>query len=317
MQVEGTFKRLISEQLELVFNASATSLRLAYIDVLALLQDLLGGYSTVGNATVFREPEHAERLVYDALRELRAFKFSRGRRTSKLGLNVNASSVRIVSVKINSRLQAGSLRRGAKTFSGQSKDRWEPGVIRRFGRFEVFEKKQQEKELIDWAHREHYKNRAGTYLVRAIVDDNAGTLTINGREFQVGQFTYAHFSGALAIRPDESANASEAYDELMRNIGHRSFNRKPERNLVLMEGLKKALVAFASENVENGLRLQEKCEQTKKVQPELSEQVDQFLNDLLIEYQLLRKARPRRAAPPQISRRRTPTTTARRRALAR
>lgn len=72
MQVQGWFARLKRTEVQALFEPSAQVLRENYISILTLLQDLLGRYSSLGNATVFHEGQEVIHLLYDALATIRA-----------------------------------------------------------------------------------------------------------------------------------------------------------------------------------------------------------------------------------------------------
>jgi hypothetical protein len=65
------FAQLKPEQVQALLEPSAQRLRESYIVILTLLHDLLGRYSSVGNATVFLEAQEVTHLLYEALVKIR------------------------------------------------------------------------------------------------------------------------------------------------------------------------------------------------------------------------------------------------------
>jgi hypothetical protein len=73
MQDVNWFERLKGNQIEALLDPSAESLRESYLNILTLLHDLLGRYSSGGNATVIRETRDVDHLLSKALLNIRAF----------------------------------------------------------------------------------------------------------------------------------------------------------------------------------------------------------------------------------------------------
>lgn len=93
MQVQGWFARLNRTEVQALSEPSTQVLRENYISILTLLQDLLGRYSSIGNATVFLDGQEVIHLLYDALAKLRAF-FSDGDPSSRLAIKrITASTL--------------------------------------------------------------------------------------------------------------------------------------------------------------------------------------------------------------------------------
>lgn len=65
------FAQLKPEQVQALLEPSAQRLRESYIVILTLLHDLLGRYSSVGNATVFLDAEEVTHLLFEALLKIR------------------------------------------------------------------------------------------------------------------------------------------------------------------------------------------------------------------------------------------------------
>lgn len=70
MPAHSRFRQLKPDQVQVLLNPAANDLRKNYLDILTLLQDLLGRYSSIGNATVFIDINEIDRLLYETYKKI-------------------------------------------------------------------------------------------------------------------------------------------------------------------------------------------------------------------------------------------------------
>ena len=273
MSEKRAFTRLVPEQIQTLFDELGRPLRLAYIEILTLLQDLLGRYSSRGNLTVFRNSTEAEALIYQALSKIEHFDVSAQKEmlVNDLGRTKLFKGTAIkVEVHFGSPfdgLIGGSLPFGLKV---------RPTPISR-----------DSKDEQDRLKAEFGKVRA-KIVATVLANTKEGILSIYEERYPIAQFTLARFKVALGIPKDAITNAEAAYDKLMRDVGVRTRARSSSEiaSIELFEGLKKTILNSASQNVVEGLNLRSERERSGDTSVRT---IDQFLDDLLGEYQLLRK----------------------------
>jgi hypothetical protein len=73
MQSPTWFIRLKPNDAQALLKPAAEVLRESYLDILTLLQDLLGRYSSAGNETVFLQVQDVTHLLYESLKRIKTF----------------------------------------------------------------------------------------------------------------------------------------------------------------------------------------------------------------------------------------------------
>jgi len=301
MPTQAGFKRLYPEQIESLFNEYGHALRLDYIDVLTLLQDLLGRYSSKGNATVFSHPAEAQSLLSEALSKVRNFNME----SEPEDLNVPKVTTKsnkvdtlekpytkVFHVRIENTLEKPDALGWRRLPSKQRVS------IREFG------------DLM-WAKdcEESSEGSKGDYQVQVVVNYRSKTLTIYQQLFEISKFTVEDFQRAVGLT-DKYNTSQEAYRELMSQIIRlgRQFpsSVRDTRREQLAKELHKAVLTSASNNTMVGLRLKAECEGQSRVSATVIKGVDEFLADLLNEYQVLRKPVSVKPRPTGVSQHVTP-----------
>jgi len=302
MSEESAFRRLIPEQVEGLFDEPAQSLRLNYIEVLTILQDILGRYSSAGNATVFNNSSEAESLVYASLGRIRTFVPER----LEIGFDVPSfpSNKRDVRTK--------------KTLTIEIKS-WEPSEVgerviniaaklAEKGRTKVSRKKGVQVKYDSKTGFKFYAEETEPerkYEVSVVFDIFKKILWIYEQQFDVTRFTLEDFRKSLGLS-GERDNSEEAYNELMKQIGP---TRKRDAREEFLTELQKAVLYSASQNIALAMNLKQRCLGEKRIPENLLQSVDLFLTELLTEYQILRKSGQGRSVPPLVNQQPTPTST--------
>jgi hypothetical protein len=300
MPARRLFARLSRDQIEVLFSESSQPLRRTYIEILTLLQDILGHHGSQGNSTVFRKPGEAERLLYEALSKIDHFRTSLDD-DSEAPLLKNRLGAKLVELTLE--VEGG---RSPDFVVGKpSKDIVGRLLLRT-------STKARGKDRIELLH----NTPAKTLYIKATVavDRQGGVLSIYEQDFLMRNFTFARFIKALGIRKPATTNALQVYEKLMKDIGvdTRSKRTKTVARDELLEGLRKTILSLASQNVVGGLSLKAHCESGAKQLVGRLGTVDQFLEDLLREYQLLRKPMIRRRPPTPMSKQKGSNKTTRR-----
>lgn len=286
MSEKKAFTRLVPEQIQTLFDETGQPLRLAYIEILTLLQDLLGKYSSRGNLTVFRNSTEAEALIYKALSKIEHFDASAQKGIFIRGVGRGVTAIEVEVKHFPSRFDP--LVGGSSPFGLKIRP---PRILR-------ISKEEEDRVKVQFG-----KERP-KIVATVFANSKERILSIYERHYPMAQFTLAHFKEALGIPKNAITNAEAAYNKLMRNVRALTQAKSPSEvaRIELFEGLKKTILNSASHNVVEGLSLRSELERAGN---SYVRTIDQFLDDLLGEYQLLRKPMLQRLPPQPINRRKT------------